>query len=496
MLWRLFVVALLAPALAFRASPHAANRLAHRAPALSMVIDLSEVAGADETSEQEMLLTELCFSQEAPQVLIARNPLAFDDAFCTYVTDKANDTSDIEERMALKSLVGIIGDVKKAIAEAEAADAAVVDAEVVAASPPPAADVAPAADAGPRESVDVFQEMRRMQGTMSGVELKPIGEEEAEAAEAGLTKSQLRTYEALLARIAGGAEGEGATSLEASVEAYHDMCDLQFVNLLEYRRGAGGDDAQLCADVGKAINAITERRLNAAATRLQAVMRAGAVPKMLTKLSDLVLRGEIDAPFLELLQVNLQQAQAAGPAGAPAAEVMKTLLSRVKDLLDEQVEPEKKLMRALLRTEDKEARATIFKNAFRPKSAIALGDVTDAEIEETDTECEVTPPAFIAACKALILNFGNIEADGFADRLRSLIDEAEVVATELYGKSLTPKEQQQKAWDEGTVSVFDLEAHEKLAEMDGETMPWHNDKFDAMLPDGFTKEGIKKIGGN
>ena len=72
----------------------------------------------------------------------------------------------------------------------------------------------------------------------------------------------------------------------------------------------------------------------------------------------------------------------------------------------------------------------------------------------------------------------------------------EVVATELYGKSLTPKEQQQKAWDEGTVSVFDLEAHEKLAEMDGETMPWHNDKFDAMLPDGFTKEGIKKIGGN
>ena len=48
MLWRLFVVALLAPALAFRASPHAANRLAHRAPALSMVIDLSEVAGADD----------------------------------------------------------------------------------------------------------------------------------------------------------------------------------------------------------------------------------------------------------------------------------------------------------------------------------------------------------------------------------------------------------------------------------------------------------------
>ena len=32
--------------------------------------------------------------------------------------------------------------------------------------------------------------------------------------------------------------------------------------------------------------------------------------------------------------------------------------------------------------------------------------------------------------------------------------------------------------------------------MDGKTMPWHNDKFDAMLPDGFTKEGIKKIGGN
>ena len=107
----------------------------------------------------------------------------------------------------------------------------------------------------------------------------------------------------------------------------------------------------------------------------------------------------------------------------------------------------------------------------------------------------MTPPEFITACKALILNFGNIEDAGFADRLRELVDEAEAVATELYGESLTPQEQQQKAWDEGTVSVFDLEAHEKMAEMEGKTMPWHNDAYDDMIPEGFTKKGAKQIGG-
>ena len=175
-----------------------------------------------------MLLTELCFSQEAPQVLIAQS-LAFDDAFCTYVTDKANDTSDIEERMALKSLVGIIGDVKKAIAEAEAADAAVVDAAAAAASPPPAADAAPAADAGPRESVDVFQEMRRMQGTMAGAELKPTARRRRRPRRVDQVAAP--HVPALLARIA-TARGRGRDEPRGAVEAYHDMCDLQFVNLL------------------------------------------------------------------------------------------------------------------------------------------------------------------------------------------------------------------------------------------------------------------------
>ena len=165
--------------------------------------------------------------------------------------------------------------------------------------------------------------------------------------------------------------------------------------------------------------------------------------------------------------------------------------SAKQPVADDQVEPEKKLMRVLLRTDDKAVRATILKNAFSPKSGLML-----SETEQASEEPEVGPPAFITACKALILNFGNIEDDGFANRLRELIDEAEIVATELYGESLTPRDQQQKAWDEGTVSVFDLEAHEKLAEMDGKVMPWHNDAFDAMIPEGFSKEGVKQIGGN
>ena len=76
---------------------------------------------------------------------------------------------------------------------------------------------------------------------------------------------------------------------------------------------------------------------------------------------------------------------------------------------------------------------------------------------------------------------------------------AESVAIEIYGECASPQEQQDRMWNEGTTSVFELEAAEFAAEASGEKAPWHNDAYDGMLPDGFTAndagEYIKRVGG-
>ena len=60
---------------------------------------------------------------------------------------------------------------------------------------------------------------------------------------------------------------------------------------------------------------------------------------------------------------------------------------------------------------------------------------------------DVPPPNFINACKAVLLNFGNLGTDDdhrgdLATRIKQLASEAEVVATRIYGKGMTLREQQ------------------------------------------------------
>jgi hypothetical protein len=114
----------------------------------------------------------------------------------------------------------------------------------------------------------------------------------------------------------------------------------------------------------------------------------------------------------------------------------------------------------------------------------------------------VPPPSFINACKAILLNFGNLGSEDedrgdLATRIRKLAAEAEVVATRIYGKGMTLREQQDRMWEEQTTSIWDLERMEIEAERNGEVAPWSNpdDKGDMLLP-GFDKDGKMQIGGN
>ena len=74
----------------------------------------------------------------------------------------------------------------------------------------------------------------------------------------------------------------------------------------------------------------------------------------------------------------------------------------------------------------------------------------DDEFAEADSEekpmPDVPPPDFINCCKAVLLNFGNLEIDeergDLSVQIKQIASEAEVVATRIYGKGMSSREQQ------------------------------------------------------
>lgn len=112
---------------------------------------------------------------------------------------------------------------------------------------------------------------------------------------------------------------------------------------------------------------------------------------------------------------------------------------------------------------------------------------------------EVPPPDFINACKAVLLNFGNLGSDDdrgdLAARIKSLASEAEVVATRIYGQGMSLRDQQDRMWKDESTSIFDLERMEIEAERMGEQAPWANpDAPDDLIP-GFDAQGRMQVGG-
>ncbi|CAM9849825.1 unnamed protein product, partial [Sphacelaria rigidula] len=98
---------------------------------------------------------------------------------------------------------------------------------------------------------------------------------------------------------------------------------------------------------------------------------------------------------------NLEQAESAGATSA--VQVLKRLGGAAQEALDKKMEPEKKLLRQLLRAENSEERLKVLGKAFRQRAKVVLADG-----KETEEAPEVTPPKFIEVVKAVIRNFGNM----------------------------------------------------------------------------------------
>ena len=114
----------------------------------------------------------------------------------------------------------------------------------------------------------------------------------------------------------------------------------------------------------------------------------------------------------------------------------------------------------------------------------------------TESAPLVSPPLFINVVKSFGQNFGNVEDFSILEKLQPIIDDAQAIATELYGEGMSPREHQKLMFEKNTMSVWDLENYEQMAEMSGEEIPWQNDKYDGMSPEDVLGQRVKSVGGD
>ena len=224
------------------------------------------------TGENDVKLAELIFSSGDPRVEVAMAPHEYGDEFCNFVLAKADVSDDMEERVALKSLVEMIKQVHVSLEQAadEVEDERVQEEEELVRRDS-AADILSAATAAVGTA------------TPSGV-----AEKEEVVEEAGLSGEALATYDALLTKLV-RADADGV--LETEVEANYETCDYSLLTLANARRNSAEDPTVYERVVG-AVNALAAKRLEKAASRLQSILRAGAPEKMMQKVTELAATGQ------------------------------------------------------------------------------------------------------------------------------------------------------------------------------------------------------------
>lgn len=464
-----------------------------------------EKSSPDVSKAYDMFLGELVFSPNDPRVDIIENAdKAFDPSFLAWLENKIKTTRDVEEKIALKDLLEMISDLKEkmelsqAAAEREERERAERERQLL--------------EQRERE----IEEGKRLSNTevlkrASQVDTAAVDQQLSAKASADstpqrsfyerdLTPEIRESYSKLLKTLL--PPYPPGVSAKSVVFNEYDRFDAQLLKVLDERRSQGDNGA---AELLEALAVEQQKRVTAATEAVKTVLSAGDPRRMEGAIVSAAREGRIDETFLLLLEANADQAAKAG--ANEAARVMRQLRKRAIEEKDKKsVSKEVALLRKLLRAEDAQAREELLTDAFTPKDNLLVPGTAENARKAVDGEQpeaekplpEVPPPDFINACKAVLLNFGNLD-DGKGDmssRIKQIASEAEVVATRIYGKGMTTREQQDRMWKEETTSIFDLERMEIEAERFGEKAPWANkDINDEILP-GFDADGRMSIGGS
>jgi hypothetical protein len=465
----------------------------------------------------EMLLAELVFSTNDPRVdIMNRFDLATDPVFLEWMVDKKIESSkDPEERLALKDLYDMIIDIKTRVEVNRLQEERLAQEAMELEQARVAEAEATAATGRTLSNADVI---KRAQLIQNAAMIDPNGaskdnkKEDNDAStktksfyEEELTPEIRLSYESLVKKVM--PPYKAGTTPASIVEMYYDQFDAQFVKVLsELSTVHENADAQ---SILEALAVEQQKRIVRATEALKGVLSLGDPRKMEGAVIKMVREGKIDEAFLLLLEANENQALAAGATG-PAQIMSRIRLRAVEEKDKQSSSKEIALIRKLLRTDDADVRETILEDAFTPRANLLVAGTTQNAMKAIDGEApepekpvpDVPPPDFINACKAVLLNFGNLGSDDtnrgdLATQIRKIAAEAEVVATRIYGKGMSLREQQDQMWETQTTSIFDLETLEIEAERNGEIAPWANSNSndDEFLMPGFDKDGRMQIGG-
>jgi hypothetical protein len=167
-------------------------------------------------------------------------------------------------------------------------------------------------------------------------------------------------------------------------------------------------------------------KMGSAQDRLERILAMRGPKLMCAEATRMARKGEVDEALILLIEANIQQAQ---QADAPkAVEVLRLMLKAIKNERERQLPDEQKLLRKLLQLDQPEERKGLLYTAFKPTKT------ANAEGELRELPPLITPPAFINLVRGFIESFGNVDSMNIMGRAQSIIDEAQIVATDLYGE--------------------------------------------------------------
>lgn len=431
---------------------------------LGGVVENKDNMGIGDRNEQ--ILASLLFSQNDILEDVLNNLHEIDDRFTAFLQEKCDKSKDIEERTGLQSLLETVTAVLERVREVQGDGAqGVVD-----------------------EELTMDQVKQRMQEVQSGGAI--ASQSKAKGPEVFSVKKERRdTFQSVLQRFVGFDDAE---SMTAAVQANYELCDLEFQGMLQEEvqscLAEGADaEAQQYVELGETIARVMAMRIGDAQEKLQRILAKRGVKAMESEIVAMCRRGEVDDALVGLMQANAQQAEAQG--AKPAQLVLEQLLKRIFSERERALPDEQRLLRALLRETDSEKRKELLYSAFKQSKSM------DSEGNMQDGAPLISPPAFINIARMFIQNFGNVDKSEMMGRVQSVIDEAQLVATELYGEGMSPRDQQRFMFEKQTVSVWDLANYEDQAVMSGEEVPWRNDKWDTKLPEDVLTDRVRKIGG-
>ena len=343
----------------------------------SDAFDLSDLLKNDDdepsTSEMEkayeMFLGQLVFSANDPRIDIMDNyELCADPKWLTWLDNKINRTTDVEEKMALKDLNDMIVDIVKRVELSKAAEErAAQEAEELEKKRISAAE-AEMEKGKALSGTDVLKKAAAVDsaGIDAMVAENDDGSTKKTFYEKELTPEIRSSYEDMCSKVLPPYKaGDTPASI---VFNYYDQFDAQFIKVLNERAMNGDDDSQAVLD---ALAVEQQKRVNTATENLRDVLSKGEPMRMQGAIVKLAKEGKIDEPFLLLLEANADQARAAGATGP--AELMDKLRERAMTEKDKQsASKEIKLLTQLLREPDQVKREDLLTEAFTPKEALIV----------------------------------------------------------------------------------------------------------------------------